>query len=70
MTHKHRPSSRRTVPFAGAVNTSRPNPRAHGNVTEIATCRCGATRRTNRNQGWVEYGEWADAPVSIDRDGR
>jgi len=60
MTHKHRPAQRRTVPFVGPLQSRHPNPRAHGNVTEIATCNCGATRRTNRNFGYEEHGAWSD----------
>jgi hypothetical protein len=57
-THTHRTESSRTIPFTGPVATERQNPRAHGGVTEIATCKCGATRLTNRNQGHVERGQW------------
>lgn len=34
------------------------NPRAHGNVTHIETCRCGATRNINVNGEHRETGPW------------
>lgn len=36
-----------------------PDPRAHGCITEIETCKqCGAVRLTNRNGSWTETTGW------------
>lgn len=45
-------------PFTGPLS-SRPNPRAHGGYCLHEHCsRCGATRRTNHNQGATESTGW------------
>lgn len=33
-------------------------PRAHGNVCRVETCRCGARRVVNINAGFIECGTW------------
>lgn len=60
--HKqHRP---RTDPigvysYRGPISdAARPNPRAHGNVTVIERCSCGATRAVNVNTLDREVGPW------------
>lgn len=55
--HMHRAHVTATRPYSGPVKW-KANPAAHGNVVEIATCRCGAERRTNINQQHVERGPW------------
>lgn len=55
--HTHRMSRTRTLPFRGPVSADQ-DPRAHGNITVEETCRCGAQRLVNRNQQYVEKGEW------------
>lgn len=58
-THKHKAADSRDVAFSGPVSIDRENPAAHGNITQIDRCRCGAERRTNINQHHVERGEWS-----------
>lgn len=59
--HQHRavPALRKDVGFTGPVSWPE-NPRAHGNITQIDFCRCGAVRRTNRNAGLAERGAWEE----------
>ena len=59
-THQHRLHTTRIVGFRGPVRTPE-NRAAHGNICEIATCRCGATRETNVNQDHFERGQWAES---------
>jgi len=62
-THTHRAAETMERAFAGPVSTDRQNPAAHGNVTVIDACRCGAERRRNINgrhsesSGWIVAGE-------------
>lgn len=56
--HKHRVKSTRTTPFFHPVAV-RQNQAAHGGVTKIATCACGAERHTNVNGSHVERGAWS-----------
>lgn len=44
--------------FRHTVNVDNEDPRAHGGVTQVEVCRCGATRLANLNQGYVESGDW------------
>jgi hypothetical protein len=44
--------------FRHTVSVDDEDPRAHGNVTKVEVCRCGANRLTNMNQGYVESGDW------------
>lgn len=61
--HTHRYTGKpRLVPFTGPVSAEQ-NVGAHGGVTYVYTCRCGATRRINRNQAFTEAGPWI-APAS------
>lgn len=55
--HRHRPIETRDQCFTGPVSPQE-NPAAHGGVCRVDTCRCGAERRTNRNQGHIERGVW------------
>jgi hypothetical protein len=57
--HWHTASKVSRVPFVGAVATllSR-NGRAHGGITRVDTCSCGAVRRTNYNGAEYEFGVW------------
>lgn len=62
-THRHRPRRDCTGlvtlrAFTGPIPGARRNPRAHGNVTVIDHCTCGATRESNRNLGEIERGPW------------
>ena len=57
--HQHRAKIKEERGFVGySANPGNPNPAAHGWVSEVATCSCGATRLTNSNQGFVERGPW------------
>jgi hypothetical protein len=62
-THKHRPIPRLTVIrcYSGPVS-DRPNFRAHGWACETQTCRCGAVRLVNFNNGHFERGQWGETP--------
>jgi hypothetical protein len=61
-THRHRPVSRltRTVGWVHCVAkpTSGCSGAAHGGVTHIETCKCGATRHTETNGRHSETGAW------------
>jgi len=48
----------RDVPYGWCVQPWRCVEGAHGNVTRIDVCRCGAQRQTNINQNHVERGSW------------
>ena len=63
MAHRHAAQSTSHRPYFGPVTGDlsgyyRQNSMAHGNVTRVDRCRCGAERRTNVNQGHVERGRW------------
>lgn len=60
--HAHRVRTTRTEPFVGPVRQPA-RPAAHGNICSVATCACGATRRTNINQQYREVGAW-DGPAN------
>jgi hypothetical protein len=50
------------LPFQGCVGDHRINlcyRKAHGGVSIVETCACGAQRRTNANQGYEEVGRWS-----------
>ena len=58
--HKHRavPARSKDHPYWDCVNPIRPNPKAHGNITRLDFCQCGAWRLTNINQSAREYSWW------------
>ena len=63
--HRHQPVHITERGFSGPVTHEtagryRQNPAAHGNIEVIATCRCGARRRTLVNQHHVERGRWVE----------
>lgn len=58
-THRHRPKTTREALYAGPVAHPE-NEAAHGNIVSIATCRCGAERRTNVNGRHIERGPWVE----------
>jgi len=66
----HRSATHRTIPFSGPVAVQKQNPAAHGNVTVVSTCRCGAERRTNVNGQHSERGEWVTQSDRPDSDPR
>lgn len=62
----HVPTKTVERPFVNAVASTfgtdgeapKYNPSAHGGVCIVETCRCGATRHTNRNGQHEERGTW------------
>ena len=59
--HRHRPKRVEVGGFTAPMSDPRvPDPRAHGCVTEYATCACGATRRKHINGPYVEWGYWVE----------
>ena len=46
--------------FSSCVNPERCKPEAHGNITVLDKCACGATREVNINGNWIERREWSD----------
>jgi len=67
--HRHRavPKLARTVTYSGPVSRW-PIVAAHGGVTVVDQCRCGAERRSNHSCGHVEYGPWRDVEYGPPRD--
>lgn len=55
--HKHRVKTYQDRAFFGPVRHPE-KPAAHGNITRIASCACGAVRRTNINGSHREVGQW------------
>lgn len=66
ISHRHRakPALAKVRGYSGPIQGARENRAAHGNVQVIDTCSCGATRRTNVNQGHVERGPWEIGEVT------
>lgn len=60
MTHQHRPKTSVDRPYTRCVNPERCTTEAHGNITRVDTCSCGATREQNINQSYIERGTWRD----------
>jgi hypothetical protein len=58
--HKHRVVSWLTVDFSGCVNPDHCTPEAHGHITDIAKCSCGAVQKTNINREYREIGPWEE----------
>ena len=60
MGHRHKPQTvGQDRTFSEPVAWPE-NPEAHGGITRIETCRCGATRAININQQYRELGRWHD----------
>ncbi len=55
--HRHKADKTIDRPYTGPVSTNE-NRAAHGGICVVATCACGAQRRTNRNGNHVEAGRW------------
>jgi hypothetical protein len=65
--HRHKMSTERNYCFRGpAVGARTENRAAHGNVTVVERCACGATRETNINGRHVERGAWMQPEWSIE----
>lgn len=64
MAHIHSPTTTSDArsyerPARGAHKTQRgENPAAHGGVTFVDRCECGAQREVNSNNGRIENGAW------------
>lgn len=58
--HLHRVKVTQDVAYRYPVRITGQVPAAHGGITEIAVCACGATRLANYNQGYAEIGDWQD----------
>lgn len=60
--HKHTAarSSNDALPYYDCVSPDVEHcvPAAHGGYRYIETCKCGARREVNANQGRIEYGPW------------
>jgi hypothetical protein len=56
-THRHTARTSAVRPFFGGVARVE-NRAAHGNVTRVERCGCGAERRVNINGRHVERGAW------------
>jgi hypothetical protein len=59
--HRHRVISWVTVEFRGCVAPDQCVPEAHGDITDIAKCSCGAVQKTNINREHREIGPWEEA---------
>lgn len=59
-THRHRAYDFDVYPWRCATPLAC-TPAAHGNVTLVDLCRCGATRKTTVNGKHEERGEWIEA---------
>jgi hypothetical protein len=59
-THSHQVISWVTVGFHGCVAPDQCVPEAHGDITDIANCSCGAVQRTNINREYREIGPWEE----------
>jgi hypothetical protein len=58
--HTHHAENWVTVVFQGCVAPDQCVPEAHGHVTDITTCYCGAVQKTNINRGHREIGPWGE----------
>jgi hypothetical protein len=59
MSHRHAAVSSRDVIFTQSRNPDeKQNRAAHGNITRVDTCACGAVRRTHINQHHIEREAW------------
>lgn len=58
-THRAKIDPIGVYPFSGPIaGASRENPKAHGNVTIVEECSCGAQRYVNVNTLERETGPW------------
>jgi len=62
LPHKHRPKWLKERPYQYCVaEGNRPcKPRAHGGISHIATCICGAVQYVNQNKQETEFGIWKE----------
>lgn len=57
-SHEHKAAQHREGPYQGPANLRRPVPAAHGAITRIEACRCGASRQINIKGAHREVGPW------------
>jgi hypothetical protein len=69
MRHRHSIQSRATWGWTTCVVRGSCDGHAHGNIVDVDTCACGATRSIECNGGWTGRGPWrvVEAQVRIDR---
>lgn len=61
MAHRHTAKTESNhYGFSTCANPYNCDPVAHGNISLISFCGCGASRRENHNAGKIECGEWRD----------
>jgi hypothetical protein len=63
-THRHQVMSWITVDFSECVSPYQCVPEAHGDITDIATCSCGAVQKTNINREYREVGSWEETDAA------
>ena len=56
--HRHRAIKQIERGYDGPIHGARYDQRAHGNVCVTEFCSCGATRKINVNQQYIERGPW------------
>jgi hypothetical protein len=59
-THRAVPTLSKTVCWTHCVRHKGCSGAAHGGVTFIDTCRCGARRYTESNGGYTRRGPWVE----------
>jgi hypothetical protein len=64
--HKHPGIIWRTIDFSGCVAPDQCVPEAHGDITDIAKCSCGAAQKTNINREYSEIGPWEETDPAGD----
>lgn len=57
--HRHSAETDTDRPYSGPIYSARPNRRAHGGITRVEQCACGATRSININNSHRETGSWS-----------
>ena len=59
MAHQHKPKHADDFPYLAPIDPCRVrNLAAHGGITRVETCGCGAVRKLNINGQHIEAGEW------------
>lgn len=57
-THQHRSATKTTWGWTACVTDGACDGRAHGGITRVARCRCGAVREAEENGGVARRGGW------------
>ncbi len=64
-SHHHRAIKGQDIEFGFQGCVARPghcNPASHGNIQRVDLCACSATRKSNINQQFKEFGDWRVKP--------